>query len=309
MNKIYKIRYVLEDIAVFIYVAQFKSFARAADFLGFSRSVVSSTIAKLEASLELTLFTRTTRVVNLTNDGEVLFKYCSMLMAQLNAFNDLMQYIHGTNGALRITMPLCFGKSYIVPYLSGFLSSHPGLKLEILLTEDPVDILEEGYDLQICAQSPQGEDLEITKLMTNHKVVCAAAQYLEQYGIPTHPKDLLKHNCLIFGENTVWKFRHKITQEIIELRDIQGNIRCNNSEIIKGLLLLNYGITLSSIGDIEDEIKTGKVVCLFPEYNVINEATFYAVYPKAHNIPERVKVFVKFFQKKFEQHLIDETTV
>jgi len=195
-------------------------------------------------------------------------------------------------------LPPYFSRYHIVPYLEEFLALYPNLKLEITLTENPVNIIEEGHDLQIRIQISAEENLEVEELMTNHKMVCASSGYIAKHGKPTHPKDLLKHNCIIFGENKTWEFRHNKTKEVIKLRNITGNIRCDNGEIIKELVMSGVGITLKSSRDSDDEIKSGKLVVLLKDYEVLNETLFYVVYSSGKYKSPKIKAFIEFFQSK-----------
>jgi DNA-binding transcriptional LysR family regulator len=183
--------------------------------------------------------------------------------------------------------------------LKEFTAKYPKLTLDIFLTENNINIVTECFDLQIRIQKPEEEDLEVAKLDTNHKVICASPEYLEKFGIPQYPQDLLSHNCIVFGENSIWKFRHKNTNELIELHDMTGNIKCNNGEIIKELILHGNGITVKSSKDIQEELQNGKIIQLLPDYEVLNETEFYAVYPFRKYISPKTKAFIEFFQEKF----------
>ncbi len=296
-------KYDLKDIILFTYVAKLRSFARAAEMLGVSKAVASSRISELEKSLKLSLLTRTTREVNLTNDGKIFFDYCIAIVKRIENLDDFLQGYQEVNGVLKIVIPPYFSRYHIVPYLEEFLQKYPDLKLEISLTENPVDIINDGFDLQIRIQIPEEEDLEVAKLMSNKKVVCASPKYLQKHGTPRHPRDLLSHNCLVFGENTTWNFKHNVNRQITKLSDMTGNISCNNGEVIKELTLSGIGITLKSARDIEDEISTGKLIVLLQDYEIIDKTQFYAVYPSAKYMSPKIKAFIEFFQQKL--HLLD----
>ncbi len=296
-------KYDLKDIILFTYVAKLKSFARAAEMLGVSKTVASSRISELEKSLKLSLLTRTTREVNLTNDGKIFFDYCVSIVEKIEHLDDFLEGYQEVNGVLKIVIPPYFSRYHIVPYLEEFLHKYPDLKLEICLTENPVDIINDGFDLQIRIQIPEEEDLEVAKLVNNKKAVCANPEYLAKHGTPKHPRDLLAHNCIIFGENITWQFKHKISREVTTLSDMSGNISCNNGEIIKELVLSGIGITLKSARDIGDEIAAGDLVVLLQDYEIIDKTQFYAVYPSAKYMSPKIKAFIEFFQQKL--HLVE----
>ncbi len=294
-------RYDLKDLETFIHVAQLKSFVRAAEMLNISKSHVTTRIGQLEKAVKMNLLARTTREVNLTNEGKDFLHYCKSVMEKVDEMDSFLDKAHEISGTLRIVIPPYFSRYHIVPYLEEFLALYPNLKLDISLTENPVKIIEEGYDLQIRIQIPTEENLEVEKLMTNHKIVCASPEYIAKHGRPKHPNDLLQHNCIIFGENKVWEFTHKKTKEVIKLRNLKGNIKCNNGEIIKELILSGVGITIKSSRDCQDVIEEGKMLVLLKEYEITNETMFYAVYPTGNYKSPKVKAFVRFFQKKLNQ--------
>lgn len=295
-------KYDLKDIITFTYVAKLKSFTRASEALNISKAVVTTRINDLEKALEMNLLARTTREVNLTTDGQNFFNYCASVMKKVEGLNDFLDSYKGISGKLKIVLPPYFSRYHIVPYLGEFLEKYPNLKLDITLTENPINIIEEGYDLQVRIQIPHEENLEVAKISDNQKIVCASPSYIKKFGQPKTPKDLLNHNCLVFGENSVWKFKNKTSKEkdLIELRDVTGNIKCDNGEIIKELVLAGVGITLKSTCDIEDEIKKEQLIVLLKNYEVVNETQFYAVFPAGKFKSPRIEAFIKFFHDKLK---------
>ncbi len=291
-------KYDLKDIITFTTIAKLKSFTKAADSLNISKGVVTTRINDLEKSLGMTLLARTTREVNLTTDGQYFLHHCTKILRDVANLDDFLDSYKGIKGTLRIVLPPYFSRYHIVPYLEEFLQKYPDLTLNITLTENPINIIEESYDLQVRIQIPEEENLQVAKLMTNRKIVCASPDYIKKHGTPKTPQDLLKHNCIVFGENSIWKFRHTATKKLIDLRDVQGNIKCDNGEIIKELTLSGIGITLKSASDVENEIKEKKLIVLLKDYEVINSTEFYAVYPAGNNISPRIQAFIEFFQKK-----------
>jgi len=291
-------KYDFKELLIFSQVAKLKSFAKAAKVLNLSNPVISTRISNLEQEVGVALLVRNTRNVNLTNEGRLFLEHCHKILGQVENLDNFLQNCIGISGKLRIVLPAYFSRYHIVPYLDEFLTKYPDLTLDISLTENPVNIIEEGFDLQIRIQIPEEEDLEVSKLSTNTKILCAAPSYLEEYGEPKTPSDLLNHNCLIFGENDVWRFQNKITREVVNLRDMKGNMRCDNGEIIKDLVLQGSGITLKSAYDSHDEIASGKIVVLLQDYEILHNTQFYAVYPNSKSIPPKTKAFIDFFKEK-----------
>lgn len=291
-------KYELRDLITFVNVVNLKSFSKTAQMLNISKSIITKRINDLEAEIGINLLARTTREVNLTPDGRTFLDYCHHILKKSEDLNNFIDSHKGVCGILRVVLPPYYSRHNIVPYIKDFLTQYPQLSLDITLDEDPINLIEEGYDLQVRIQIPEEENLELTKLSDNSKVLCASPQYLEKNGIPNHPKDLEQHNCIVFGENSSWKFRKKGEKNIIQLRNPSGNIRCNNGEIIKELILSGSGITVKSSCDIQNEIQDGTIVTLLNDYDIINKTQFYAVYPSSRNIPPKVQAFIDFFQNK-----------
>jgi DNA-binding transcriptional LysR family regulator len=291
-------RFDLKEITTFVRVAKLKSFTKASEALDISKGVVTTRINDLEKALGMALLARTTREVNLTTDGQNFLNHCNAILQKVEGLDDFLDSYKGINGKLKIVLPPYFSRYHIVPYLEEFLHKYPNLKLDINLTENPINIIEEGYDLQIRIQVPEEENLQVSKLMTNRKIVCASPEYIKKHGAPKDPRGLLNHNCLVFGENSVWKFKEKGKENVINIRELVGNIKCNNGEIIKELVLAGVGITLKSVSDVEDEIKEKKLIVLLKDYEVINSTEFYAVYPAGRNLSPKINAFIEFFQKK-----------
>ncbi len=291
-------KYDLKDIITFTNVAKLKSFTRASEVLNISKTVVTTRINDLEKALGMTLLARTTRDVNLTTDGHNFFNRCLEILQKVESLDDFLDSYKGISGTLKVVLPPYFSRYHIVPYLEEFLQQNPSLKLDIRLTENPINIIEEGFDLQVRIQIPKDENLEVAKLMMNRKVVCASPKYLQKHPAPKTPQELLNHNCIVFGENTIWKFKQKNKKEVIEVRDIKGNIKCDNGEIIKELTLAGAGITMKSACDVENEVKEKKLIVVLGDYEAINETEFYVVYPAGRNTSPKIKAFIDFFQKK-----------
>lgn len=295
-------KYDLKSIETFIFVAQLKSFIRTAEVLNISKSHVTSRINQLEKITNMTLLARTTRDVNLTNDGMEFLEYCKDLMDRVEEIDDFLNKKQGIEGTLKIVIPPYFSRYHIVPYLGEFLELYPSLTLDITLTEDVVNIIDKGYDLQIRIQIPEEENLKVAKLMTNEKLICASPAYIKKYGAPKNPQDLLRHNCIIFGENNVWELRHKTTKKVTPLHQMKGNMRCSNGEIIKELVLLGHGITLKSARDVAEELENGKIIKLLPAYEMLHKTSFYAVYPSKKLKSPKIKAFIEFFQEKLSEN-------
>jgi LysR family transcriptional activator of dmlA len=287
-------KYDLKWLNTFAQVAKLKSFSKAAVALNISKSHVTTIVGQLEKALDVTLLARTTREVNLTSDGHSFLEYCQAILDQVENLDNFLDQKKEITGSLRIVLPPYFSRNYIVPKLKDFLALYPKLKLYITLTEDPVNIIEEGFDLQVRIQIPIEKDLEVRPLTSNTKIICASPEYIKKHGKPTTPQELYDHNCIIFGENKVWELCHKTNKELVKLDKLNGNIHCNNGEIIKELVLSGAGITLKSSCDIQEELADKKLIPLLTNYDIVHKTQFYAVYPVDGLKSLKLKAFVDF---------------
>lgn len=291
-------KYELKEIQTFIYVAKLKSFSKTAKILNLSNAIITNRISNLENDLKISLLNRSPRQVELTNEGKELLKFFEDIIAKVEILDNFTESKKLPEGKLKIAIPPYFSRYHIVPYLKDFFEQYPKIDLDITLTENPIDLVTEGYDLQIRIQIPEEEDLEVAHISDNQKLLCASKKYIEKYSAPKSPQDLLKHNCIIFGENNKWRFKHKKTNEKITLENMTGNIKCDNGEIIKELILSGLGITIKSEKDVTDELKSGEIIKLLSDYEIEHKTKFYIVYPHKKYNSQKVKAFIEFFKKK-----------
>ena len=291
----------LLSLKVFEKVCHLQSFSKAAKVLHFSQVMVSNRIKSLEEKLGVTLFERTTRSVQITSDGRQFLASIQKILATVDQESLSLTDTSGPlTGTLRLAAPPFFSRYHIAPYLKEFCATHPDLKIDIMLTENSLDLIEETIDFEIRIDGPAVSSYKQVPLFSNPKLICAAPSYLEQYGTPTKPEDLFSHNCLIFGDNQFWNLISP-EGETFNLA-FDGNVSCNNGEIIKELVLSGMGITLKSKLDIASELDRGELVELFPDYTVINHSMVFAQYPETVYVDHKITCFLDFISKKRSEH-------
>lgn len=279
-------------LKVFEKVADLNSFSKAAKAMGFSQVMVSKRIANLEGQLGLKLFDRTAKTIRLTCDGQRLLESCKTILQTIEKEEQKYDDRNALVGTLKIIAPPFFSRYYIVPHLEAFFEKYPNIKLEIILTENKLDVMQEGAHLEIRVDHLEATKYEQKILFQNPKIICATPEYIKRFGKPKTPKELYKHNCLIFGENRYWRLTDaKHNRYDLELT---GTVKCNNGEIIKELVLAGLGITLKSRQDIQHELEKGQLVDLFPDYEIENQTVVFANYPKNIFWEPHVTAFLEF---------------
>lgn len=222
-----------EGIVEFIAVAESQTFSAAAKRLGCSTSNVSRQVSRLEERLGCALLARTTRMVSLTQAGTVYYQQCKDLMTGLQQANEevgLRQY--QLCGTLRVSTAGTFAEEFVVPALIDFAGQHPELTIEIDVNSRIVNFVEEGIDFAIRYGQLKNSGLVARKLVNRPMMAVASPAYLEKFGTPQTPAQLIDHSCLV-SNNDYWNFDHEGVANSIK---VQGRMRCNNaSAIIKAM--------------------------------------------------------------------------
>jgi DNA-binding transcriptional LysR family regulator len=283
------------SLQLFEKVATLRSFSKAAELMNFSQVMVSKRIAKLEAETGFKLFDRSGRTVSLTSDGQRFFKSCVAILSLIDREKHALTSENQINGTLRLAAPPFFVRYHVIPYLDTFFSRYPDLKLEMVITENHIDLIKEGIDFEIRIGHVENSDYEQKILFKNPKVICASPAYLKAFGMPTRPEDLHHHNCLIFAENKFWNL--KKDGQVFNLQ-LSGNVTCDNGEVIKEMVLAGLGITLKSRLDIQNELKNGDLIHLFSDYD-IDHTYVYAQYPPCILNQHHITVFLDFLKEVF----------
>ncbi len=247
----------------------------------------------------LKLLNRSTRSVSLTPDGEVFLQYTKRMLADMNdARNALSHNQSALKGRLRVTASSTFGRLHIVPYVAEFLGKHPELQLELNLTDQVVDIVREGYDLAFRLGTLEPSSLLAQRISDDPHKLVASPKYLEKYGAPQTPKDLLSHNCLPIGHQNEWQFLDAQNRE--HLVQVSGNLQTNLGDAIADWTLAGLGIARASLWHAAPSLESGALVELLSDYRIIPEASIWAVRPPGRLMHARVKAFIDFMREKIK---------
>jgi DNA-binding transcriptional LysR family regulator len=289
-----------ESIRSFIIVAQKLSFVEAADTLRIAPSSLSRRIRRLEKTLNVRLFNRNTRRVALTEAGAIYLDRCLDILTRLDEADAAISNLCAEpRGILHVTLPVIFGQKHIAPVLPKFLALYPQIGLNLLFTDQFVDVLEENIDVAIRIGKFKDSQLVARKLAPNRRVLCASPDYLNRYGHPKKPKDLEKHNCLIFSlltKSDTWQLSRREKQVIVP---VKGSIRSNNAEALYQATLSGCGIALLATFIIDEDLKCGRLVTVLDEW-IIPETDIFAVFGPRQYVPSKIQVFVDFLVELFQ---------
>jgi DNA-binding transcriptional LysR family regulator len=283
----------------FVAVAQVGSFSGAAKRLGRSTSQVSRDIAQLEGRLDLRLFYRTTRKVSLTDAGQDFLDRCRKLIedrdeaiASVNAKED------GLQGHLRMTCALAYGERFIASSVNDFLIAHPRLSVDLVLTDQVLDLISEGFDLAIRTGQLKNSGLVATRLASRRRFLCASPAYLAVAGVPITLGDLDNHVC-IRGTSDTWLFNRDGRPYLFRPG---GRLRCNSGEAALTAALQGLGLCRLPDFYVEEHIGNGELVSLLDEHRPKDEPVW-AVYPHRHHLPPKVRLMLEHLHAFFRARL------
>ncbi len=292
----------LDDLKLFCAVVRNLSFISTANELGFSPAYVSKRIALLEENLQVRLLQRTTRRVSVTEEGETVLRLAQQILEDVDQLTSTVATTKSIpKGTLRISTSAGFGRKRLAPALSELASQNPQLKIQLELLDRPVDLVGEGFDLDIRIGGKVESSFILRKIASNQRIICAAPTYVERYGMPDCLDALGKHRCLIMRERDhsfgIWRL--KGPQGPITVK-VDGTMSSNNGEIIHRWALDGQGIILRSTWDVDSNLRDGTLIRILPEY--YQEADIAAVYPRRLTESAKVRVCVEFLQERLKNH-------
>lgn len=287
----------LGSIEMFCKAAELQGFTAAAQALGVSAAAVSRSVGRLEERLGAKLFTRTTRLMRLTEEGRAYFEQCRQALAQIeNAERAINGRQAEPSGLLRISMPTTYGHYRVLPALPRFMAQYPKVKVELDLSNRNIDFVEDGYDLTIRGGAPTDSRLVARKLEEASFGIFAAPQYLARRGTPQTPEQLQDHDCIEFvmpstGRGRTWLFchaGHEIDMAVPSRVSLQGDLLgCLSYAVGGGGLLQAYHFVARG------HVESGSLVEVLQPYRG-RSRPFSILYPHNRHLSAKVRAFVDF---------------
>ncbi|MEW9624705.1 LysR family transcriptional regulator [Rhodanobacter geophilus] len=280
------------ELSAFIAVVEAGGFSAAARKRGESQSTISKAVNSLEKRLGVVLLQRSTRSVTLTDQGQKYYERTKPLVDEIEvADNELTSSTLDISGLVRIAAPSTFGRLHVLPLLPELLSQHPGLRVDLVLSDAMRDMVEDRIDVAIRL-SAVNDPNSVVRRVAGTSLVCAGSRhYFAQHGIPRTPAELADHNCLVYGDMTEWSFRGP---EGLFRVPVHGNLSSNSVETILAGVKAGVGIGMFHRASLVEEFRDADVITVLDKF--LNEPRDVSlIWPKRRFVPARVRHATDFF--------------
>ena len=290
----------LKQLESFVTVATKGSLTATALAEGVAPAVIGRRIDALEERLGVKLLVRTTRRITLTHEGSAFLEDCQRLLADLaSAEASVSEGGVKASGHLRITAPAGFGRRHVAPQVPRFIALHPDVSVSVNLSDRVVDIVNEGFDCAVRVGDLPDSSLISVRLADNRRLCVATPGYLKRAGVPQHPTDLARHECLTLSSDASqtrgWAFR--VEGEVTHLRP-HGRLDCSDGQVLHDWCLQGLGIAWRSTWEVESEIASGRLQAVLEDYAAPPNGIF-AVFPHARHLPLRVRLWIDFLKQTY----------
>lgn len=286
-----------DDIRFFTVVAQARSLADAARSLDVSPPAVSIRLRGLEQRLGVQLINRSSRRLILTDEGELLARRGRALIEDTAKLTDDLLARRGMiAGNLRILAPLGFGRRFIGPAAAAFQAKHPAAKVELTLSDRLGRAAADSWDIMIHIGALKDSTLRMARLAANERYLVGSPAYLKRHGAPDEPGDLHRHACLALRENdedvTLWRFTRDRGRRPPDIVRIEPKLASNDGDVVKAWSLAGIGLMLRSEWDVADDLRSGRLVRLLPDYRLPNADVVALLNPDGGGRARRTQAFL-----------------
>lgn len=294
------------EMEVFVRVVELGSFSAAARKMRITPSAVSKLITRMEDRLGIPLVVRSTRSLTLTAEGEDYYERAQRIIIEIDqAEESVTSGSNAPRGPLRVNANVPFAHQVLLPLIPGFVTKHPGITLDLTLSDITVDLIGEGADVAIRTGNLSDSGLRARKLLESRRMVVASPGYISSHGEPENPAQLAAHNCLSFNLRRSldsWPFLVTPGGSQIERHAVAGNMRVDNGETMRQLALSGVGLARLSAFHVGKDIAEGRLVVLLDPFNPGDTEPVHAVYVGHEHVSNRVRAFIDYLVDNMARH-------
>ena len=299
----------IEAMQIYVSVAELASFTQTANTMGLPKATISTAVQQLESELGTRLLHRTTRRVQMTQDGQVFYERCKDLLADFEELQNLFRSNEtALQGRLRVDMPSGVARDIVLPRLPEFLQAHPALNIELSSTDRRVDLIREGFDCVLRVGALGDSNLIARPLGYYRMVNCASPGYVAQFGLPTHPDELAGHRLIHYvmtlgARDSGFEYQDADDAGTVKTVAMNGALTVNNSDAYYGACLAGLGIIQVPEAGMRAALDSGQLVELMPIYRSAPMPVS-LVYANRRHQPRRVQVFMNWLDAIMKPRLI-----
>lgn len=290
----------LNSLAVFASVVDAGSFTGGAKALGLPKGSVSRKISRLETSLGVRLLNRTTRKLSLTDVGRAYYEQCRNGLAELDAASQLVRDTQSTPmGVIRISAPADSGRGGMGNWIEEYLRRYERTKIELVLTDEFVDLVEQRIDLAFRSGPLMDSSLVARKLAPSYRLLCASPEYLNRRGQPASLDDLREHDCIVHGDSVTGANWHLRGPEGDVGVGVKARIAAGNIGFVQRCALSGLGIALIPEAVVRDDIRARRLINVLDGYSSPSVG-LYAIYPSNRHLSVNVRAFLDLVVEMME---------
>jgi len=292
----------LGDIRLFVEAARLGSLSAAGRKLGLSAAAASARLTKLEAAVGARLFERSTRQLRLSGEGQVYLAHCQEALGALDDGRAALQ--SGTTrarGKIRVSATSDFGRHTLKAWLDGFMALYPEVTLALTLSDSLADLIHDEIDLALRFGRPADGSVVARQLAANRRVLCASPAFVARHGMPEHPVDLARFECIVMqaspGSPVEWRFEREGVAESFSV-PVQTALETNDGAIARAWAVDGRGIALKSTWDIGADLLAQRLQVVMPQWR-LPDAPVHALYRRSRYMPTRVRLLLDFLADRF----------
>jgi len=296
----------VSELAFFSQLVGAGSLAATARELNLTPPAVTKRLAQLEKRLGVRLLNRTTRSISLTAEGETYLVNAKRILEEIEEMERQVSSSRAEpKGLLRVNAPLGFGRTHVGPAISSFAKRYPEVEVQLHLSDRPIHLPDDAIDVAIRFGELPDSRLIARKIATNRRRLCATPGYLDTFGRPESPRDLMKHNCIVLRQNDAafgtWRLSRGKQMESIK---VHGGLSTNDGEVALNWALEGHGILMRAEWNLADHLRSGRLEEVLGDYET-PPADIYAVYLERLNLSAKVSFFIEhlrgFFKSQADQ--------